>query len=96
MVNSRCRRGSGPRPSLRQIHEEKHKKAALCLLGAISGVMSVLGHVEAHANKRPMHTSAQTGQKWLDELLVGGYFSLFLWHMPKLIDWDVPYFFVLE
>ncbi|KAF8154308.1 hypothetical protein B0H34DRAFT_818882 [Crassisporium funariophilum] len=70
MVNSQHQQGDGPRPTSRQIHEEKHKKAALCLLGAILGVISVLGHVEAHMNKRPMHTSTQTGQKWLDELLV--------------------------
>jgi hypothetical protein len=71
MVNSQRRRGSPIKPSSRQIRQEKHRKAAICLLGAFSGVISVLGHVEAHINKRPMHTSALTGQKWLDELLIG-------------------------
>lgn len=71
MVNSQCQHRSQPQPSSLQIHREKHRKAAICLLGAVSGVLSVLGHAEAHVKKRPMHTSALTGQKWVDELLTG-------------------------
>ena len=34
-------------------------------------VHAVVGHVEAHLHKQAMHTSALTGQKWVDELLLG-------------------------
>jgi hypothetical protein len=65
MVNSQCQCGNQIKLSLCQIHEEKHRKAALRLLGAVSGVISVLGHllVESHVNKQPMHTSALSGQQ---------------------------------
>ena len=71
MVNSQRHRGGGPQLSSHQIREEKHQKAAVCLLGAASGVLSILGHAEIHLNKQAMHTSALTGQKWLDKLLIG-------------------------
>ena len=74
MVNSQRRRGSELRPSSHQIHEEKHRKAAACLLGAASGILSILGRADTHLNKQAMHTSALTGQKWLDELLIGAKF----------------------
>jgi hypothetical protein len=74
MVNSQRRRGSEPQPSSHQIRQEKHRKAAICLLGAVSGVLSILEHAETHLNKQAMHTSVLTGQKWLDELLTGAKF----------------------
>ena len=74
MVNSRRCCGSEPKLSSRQIHQEKHRKAAVCLLGAVSGVLSLLRHAETHLNKQAMHTSALTGQKWLNELLTGAKF----------------------
>ena len=74
MVNSQCPHGSGLQLSSCQIREEKHRKAAVCLLGAASGILSILGHAEIHLNKQAMHISALTGQKWLDELLIGAKF----------------------
>jgi len=65
------------KPSSRQIRQEKHKKAALCLIGAISGVASVLTHVAPLLDKRPMHTSSLTGQKWVEELLMGALYMLY-------------------
>ena len=48
VINSQRRRGSQLKLLSRQIREGKHWKAALCLLGAVSGVVSVLGHFESH------------------------------------------------
>ena len=76
VLNSLRRRGSQFKLSSRQIREEKHRKMALCLLGAVSGVVSVLGHLESHIDKQPMHTSVLTGQRWVDELLKGMQFIL--------------------
>ena len=44
------------------------------MLGAVSGVISVLGHLQLHVNKWPMHTSSLSGQQWVDELLRGALF----------------------
>jgi hypothetical protein len=92
MVNSQRRRGSQPQLSSHQIHQEKHRKAAICLLGAVSGVLSVLGHAETHLNKQPMHTSALTGQNWLDELLTGAKLRVFIiTHCTTVDSWDYFY-----
>ena len=74
MVNLQRQCGKQIKLSSRQIREEKHRKAALCMLGAVSGVISVLGHLQSHVNKRPMHTSSLSGQQWVDELLRGALF----------------------
>ena len=74
MVTPQHHHSSGPQLSSCQIREEKHQKAAVCLLGAASGVLLILGHAEIHLNKQAMHTSALAGQKWLDELLIGAKF----------------------
>jgi hypothetical protein len=80
---TRLRSGSAAstqRPSSRQIREEKHQKAALCLLGAVSGVATVLSQLAPHLKKRPMHTSALRGQDWIQELLEGDFKPASLYH----------------
>ncbi|KAF9472454.1 hypothetical protein BDN70DRAFT_477640 [Pholiota conissans] len=54
-----------------QKRAEKRKKAALCMLGAISGVATVVSHIAPFFVKQPMHTSILTGQAWVEELLRG-------------------------
>ncbi len=61
----------------RQKREEKHRKAAICILGAVSGIATAVAHIGPLLDKQPMHTSILTGQGWVDELLLG-MFSLFL------------------
>jgi len=49
-----------------QIRKEKYKRAALCLFGVVSGISAVVGHLSLYLNKKAMHTSILTGQKWVD------------------------------
>ena len=57
-----------------QIRKEKYKRAALCLFGVVSGISAVVGHLSQYLNKKAMHTSILTGQKWVDKLLTGNFF----------------------
>jgi len=56
--------------SSHQIWEEKHRKAA-CVAAVISGITTILAEASPHLDKKPMHTSALTGQMWVEELLKG-------------------------
>jgi hypothetical protein len=48
-------------------------------MATIAGAVTTVVHSSQHANKRAMHTSILTGQRWLDELLTGSQFrSIFL------------------
>ena len=59
-----------------QLRKEKHKRAA-CLVAAIGGVAVMTAHASQHVEKQRIHTSAFTGQKWLDELLTGAWHYTF-------------------
>lgn len=61
-------------PTSRQIRKEKHRKASICLLGAVSGIATAVAHIAPFLDKKPMHTSILMGQGWVDELLNGIYF----------------------
>ena len=53
-----------------KIREEKHRKVA-CVTAVISGIATILAEVSPHLDKKPMHTSALTGQMWVNGLLKG-------------------------
>ena len=59
------------KPTSRQIWEEKHRKAALCLFAVVSSVATVISHIAPHLIKKKMHTSILTGEGWVQELLKG-------------------------
>jgi len=60
-----------PHLTSHQICAEKHQKAAICVVGAISGVIAVLSHIVPGLNKQQMHTSILTGERWVQELMTG-------------------------
>jgi hypothetical protein len=57
-------------PSIAQIRKDKHKKIAVLLAG-LGAAVATSSHALSHLDKNPIHTSALTGQMWLDELLAG-------------------------
>ena len=72
MVTTRqSARGLTPAPSSRQIRQQKRKKMMLSLIGAVSGVVSTVVQSAPHIDKKPMHTSLLTGERWVQELLNG-------------------------
>ena len=48
-----------------------------CLVAAIGGVAVMATHASQHIEKQRIHTSALTGQKWLDELFTGAWHHTF-------------------
>ena len=65
-----------PTPSARRIRDKKRRKAALCIIGVVSGVAAMLSHIAPSLDKKPIHTSALTGELWVKELLAGAHYDL--------------------
>ena len=72
VVTSPSKQQSSLRLSSYQVRKEKHKRAA-CLIAAIGSVAVTAAHASQFIEKQRIHTSVLTGQKWLDELLAGGW-----------------------
>lgn len=53
-----------------QIRRDKHKKLAVVLAG-LGAAVAATYYATSHLDKNPIHTSALTGQMWVDELLTG-------------------------
>jgi hypothetical protein len=60
-----------PPISARKKREKKRIDAALCIIGAVSGVATMLSHMAPFLDKKPIHTSILTGELWVKELLTG-------------------------
>ena len=71
--------------SSHMIWKEKHKRAA-CLIAVIGSAAVAAAHATQFIEKQWIHTSVLTGQKWLDELLAGGW----QWFFPILLQFDSP------
>ena len=56
--------------SSHQMRRDKHKKLALVLAG-LGAAVAATYYATPHLDKNPIHTSALTGQMWVDELLTG-------------------------
>ena len=52
------------------MRRDKHKKLALVLAG-LGAAVAATYYATPHLDKNPIHTSALTGQMWVDELLTG-------------------------
>ena len=59
-----------------QIHKQKHQRASI-VLATIAGAASVVVHAAKFMHKESIHTSALTGQKWVQELLEGTHFLIY-------------------
>ena len=55
--------------SSHQIRKQKYKISSV--MATIAGAVTAAVHSSQNANKRALHTSILTGQRWLDELLTG-------------------------
>jgi hypothetical protein len=73
VATSPSKRWSSSRSSSYQLWKEKRKRAA-CLIAAIGSVAVTAAHASQFVEKRQIHTSVLTGQRWLDELLTGGWY----------------------
>lgn len=58
---TRNRNSHARKPTARQIREEKHRRAMILAVVAVSGVATAVAHVAPFFNKQPMHTSILTG-----------------------------------
>lgn len=67
-----------PPPSARKICDKKRRRAALCIIGVVSGVATMLSHIAPSLDKKPIHTSALTGELWVKELLAGKWHSFLI------------------
>jgi len=61
--------------STHETRRKEHKKIAI--LAAIGGAASLAEYSSHYLDKEPIHTSKLTGEEWLEELMRGGFLSIF-------------------
>ena len=71
VTTRRSKKKSADHSTSHRTRREKRRKAALCILGAVTGIVSVLAHIAPYLDRRPMNTSILTGEGWVQELLTG-------------------------